>query len=81
MSKKKSYMDKDNILSEGFLEFLRKKLVQIPALKKDKNVQKSLNKLNSSLKDVEKELNKRWKELDPKHKPVKLSKYKETDFI
>ena len=74
-------MDTNNLLGEGFLEFLKKVLVQNPALKKDKKVKKSLKQLNNSLQDLEDELNKRFKELNPKHKPVKLSKYKATNFI
>ena len=91
MLKKKSYMNKDNILSEGFFDFLRKKIIQYPSVKKvktdkkdiknNKKVKNSLIKLNTTLKDLENLLNKSFKELDPKHKPIKFSKYKVSDLM
>ena len=81
MSKKKSYMDKNNIISEGFFDTLKKYLVKYPIIRKDKKVKDSIKSLNNDVKELEKLLNKRFKELDPKHKSIKLSKYKSTDFI
>ena len=81
MSKKKSYMDKNNIISEGFFDTLKKYLVKYPTIRKDKKVKDSIKSLNNDVKELEKLLNKRFKELDPKHKSIKLSKYKSTDFI
>ena len=80
MSKKKSYMDKENILSEGILDKLLRKL-RISKLSKDKKIISNLLDLNKGVLDIEKELNRRFKELDPKHKPIKLSKYKLGDFV
>ena len=80
MSKKKSYMSKENILSEGILDKLLRKL-KTSRLSKDKKIVSNLTSLNSGVLEIEKELNKRFKELDPKYKPIKLSKYKLSDFI
>jgi len=74
-------MNKDNIISEGFFDTLRKYLIKYPALKKDKKVQNSIKSLNGNTKELEKLLNQRFKELNPKHKSIKLSKYKISDFI
>ena len=70
MSKKKSYMDKENILSEGILDKLLRKL-RVSKLSKDKKIISNLLDLNKGVLDIEKELNRRFKELDPKHKPIK----------
>tara|TARA_Y100000401_G_C8314899_1_gene221878 strand:+ start:115 stop:360 length:246 start_codon:yes stop_codon:yes gene_type:complete len=80
MSNKKSYMSKENILSEGVLDKLLRKL-KSSRLSKDKKIVSDLTGLNKNVLELEKELNKRFKELDPKHKPIKLSKYKLKDFI
>ena len=37
--------------------------------------------LNKGVNDIESELNKKFKELNPNHKPIKLSKYKLSDFL
>jgi len=89
MSKKKSYMNNENILAEGFFSKLRKALglsVDVEKkLKKDKEFSNSLDDLNTSLKDFEDELNKRFRELNKlqnkKHKDVKLDKYTVKDFL
>ena len=81
MRKKKSYMSKNNILSEGFFETLRKYLIQYPELNKDKRVKDGIKSLNSDVKELEQLFNKKFKKLNSKHKPIKLSKYKLTDFI
>ena len=81
MLKKKSYMDKNNLITEGFFDTLRKYLIKYPILKKDKKVKDSIKSLNNDVKELEKIFNKRFKELDPKHKSIKLSKYKISDFI
>tara|TARA_R100000008_G_C3558177_1_gene154433 strand:- start:48 stop:281 length:234 start_codon:yes stop_codon:yes gene_type:complete len=77
MSKKKSYMDNTNIIQEGFFETLKKYLIKYPKLKKDKKVRSSLKSLNHEIKELEK----MFRDLDPKNKRLKLSKYKLTDFI
>tara|TARA_Y100001938_G_scaffold102083_1_gene139414 strand:+ start:1087 stop:1341 length:255 start_codon:yes stop_codon:yes gene_type:complete len=83
MSKKKSYMNRDNLLSEGFFDKLKKFIKDKRVLKKvqnDPKVKNNLNKLNSSQKDFEKYLNKLLKDagLEPN---VKLSKFDVKDFI
>ena len=80
MSKKKSYMDKENILSEGILSKILR-MLRTSKVSKDKKIVSDLTGLNKNVLELEKELNKRFKELDPKHKPIKLSKYKLKDFI
>jgi len=77
---KKSYMDRKNILNEGFFNMLRKYLVQYPALKKDKKVTNNIKNLNNKVSDLEKVIAKRFKDLGVKKK-VKLSKYNLKDFI
>ena len=57
MSKKKSYMDKNNIVTEGFFETLRKYLVKYPTLKKDKKVKDGIKLLNNDVKELEKIFN------------------------
>ncbi len=76
-------MNRDNLLSEGFFDKLKKFIKDKRVLKKvqnDPKVKNNLNKLNSSQKDFEKYLNKLLKDagLEPN---VKLSKFDVKDFI
>ena len=84
MSKKRSYMDIKNILSEGIISTTLGKLYKIfvakPALKKDKKFQNNLKDLNSSIEKLEKSFNDRLKATGSKDK-VKLKKYKIKDFV
>ncbi len=80
MTNKKSYMSTKNILSEGMFDKLIRKL-KLSKLAKDKKIIKSIDDLNIDVLDLEDDFNKRFKELDPKYKPIKLSKYKLSDFI
>lgn len=84
MSKKKSYMSKDNILQEGIItgtiEKIFKKFIVPRTLKKDKKFNSALNDLNNSVSDLEKHINNEYKKLGSK-KRVKLSPYKTKDFI
>ena len=80
MSKKKSYMDKENILSEGILS-KKLRMLRTSKVSKDKKIVSDLQDLNKDVLDLEKEINRRYKEFDPKHKSIKLSKYKLSDFI
>ena len=73
-------MNIKNILSEGILDKLLRKL-RTSKLSKDKKLVSDLQSLNKGVSEIEKELNRRFKELDPKHKPIKLSKYKLSDFV
>tara|TARA_Y100001963_G_C6497448_1_gene316318 strand:+ start:274 stop:531 length:258 start_codon:yes stop_codon:yes gene_type:complete len=81
MSKKKSYMDRKNILNEGIITYALEKLFKIfvekPALKNSKKVKKATNDLNGSLDTLEKSLNDELKSMGSK-KRVKLKRYKST---
>jgi inorganic pyrophosphatase len=80
MSKKKSYMNEKNILSEGLFDKLMR-IITKSKLRKDKKIQNDLSDLNKNVLELEKELNKRFKELNPNHKSIKLSKYKLSSFL
>ena len=77
-------MNQNNILKEGFFDKLRKLLglssKQEKVLKKNKKFNTALKDLNTTVSELEDELNVRFKELDPKHKKVTLAKYKVSDF-
>jgi flagellin-specific chaperone FliS len=84
MSKKKSYMDNDNILSENFLKKLRNKIADklvVRGMKKDKKILKRVDDLNKELKDFWDDLNKQIQEFKPEHKPWKPKKVTIDDFI
>lgn len=58
MSKKKSYMNKSNLINEGFFDKLFKFLKikdkgDRAALKRSKSIKKSLSNLNSTMSDIE----------------------------
>jgi len=79
MSKKKSYMDKNTILSEGFFSKLFKlfktdKKTQ-DKIKRKKDIKKSLFNLNKAQSDLEKSLSKEFGE------KITLNKYTLKDFI
>ena len=84
MSKKKSYMDKENILSDGILSYAMDKIYKIfylnPALKKNTKIKSSLEKLNKSVSDIEKMLNAELKRIGSKDK-VKIKPYTTKDII
>ena len=82
MSKKKSYMNKTNLIAEGFFSKLLnlikdKKLVS--KLKKDKTLNKDLKQLNKLTQNTEDRINKDLLSLGKK--PIKLSKFSIKDFI
>tara|TARA_Y100001963_G_scaffold117455_1_gene163399 strand:- start:263 stop:523 length:261 start_codon:yes stop_codon:yes gene_type:complete len=79
-SMKKSYMDTDNIISEGIFDRILN-AIRRSKLKKDKKIQSKLSGLNKDVSELEKLFNQKFKELDPKHKPIKLDKYKISDFL
>ena len=84
MSKKKSYMDNDNILSENFLKKLRNKIADklvVRSMKKDKKMLKQVDDLNSDLKDFWDEMNQKLGEYNPDYKPHKPKKVTIDDFI
>ena len=53
MRKDKSYMNRKNLLAEGFFEVLRKYLIRYPKLKKDKKVTWDQEHLNFLFGDLE----------------------------
>ena len=53
MSKKKSYMSKNNILSEGVLDTIIKYLTQYPKLRNSKEFKSGLKDLNKGQKRLE----------------------------
>ena len=84
MSKKKSFMDNHNILSENFLKKLRDKIANklaIRKIKKDKSVKKGIDSLNQELKDLWDDFNKAALDVDSEHKSFKPKKLSIDDFI
>jgi len=84
MSKKKSYMDNDNILSENFLKKLRNKIADklvVRGMKKDKKILKKVDDLNKKVEDIWDDFNKKTLEYDPDYKPYKPKKVTIDDFI
>ena len=77
---KKSYMNIKNILSEGIFDKLLN-IVKKSKVKSDKKIQSKISDLNKDVSELEKLFNQRFKELNPKHKEIKLSKYKVSDFL
>jgi len=80
MSNKKSYMNKEIVLSEGFFDKLSKlvgklKPIQKNKLKKSKKLKSALLDLNNSVSDIEKAFS------DAYGTDVKLDKFKLSDFI
>ena len=79
MLKKKSYMNRNNILVEGFFSKIAKILglssSEKSKLKKDKKITKSLKSLNNSQSELEKSLS------DLTGKKVKLNRYSLKDFM
>ena len=79
MSDKKSFMNNQNILAEGFFEKLKSILKldnkKIKTLKKDRKVTNSLKQLNKSWSDLAKSMEK-----DYGIKP-NFEKFKLSDFI
>ena len=78
MQKKKSYMNNNNILSEGFFD----KLFKI--FKVDKSTQSKIKK-DKKIKDGIKALNNSWSKIEDNLKEkgveVKFGKFKLSDFI
>jgi len=84
MSSKKSYMDVDNILSEGIYQKIVDKIadkITKSNMKKSKEVKKIIDDLNNDIKKGWEEFNKIAKEADPNYKPYKPKKYKLSDLV
>jgi thiaminase len=59
MSKKKSYMNRENVLSEGFFDKIKKGLAKLTGNSKDnKSVKKSLKDLEKSMEETKKKARK-----------------------
>ena len=84
MSKKKSYMNKNNLLAEGFFnkiaKILRLSTSQEKQLKKNKKVQGILKDLNNDVAEFEKLASEAFEELGIDRK-VDITRYKLKDFI
>ena len=84
MSNKKSYMNVDNILSEGIYQKIVDKIadkITKSNMKKSKEVKKIIDDLNNDIKKGWEEFNKIAKEVDPNYKPYKPKKYKLSDLV
>ena len=81
MRKKKSYMNKTNILSEGVLDTIIKYLTQYPKLRNSKEFKSGLKDLNKGQKRLEDLINAEIKKYGLKRKPVKLQNFKTSDFF
>jgi len=79
MKNKKSYMNINNIISEGLFKTILDLLIVKPALKKNKSFQKSLKDLNKSIDKLEKSMNKSAEMKGTKK--VKLDRYNLKDFL
>lgn len=82
MSKKKSYMNKEVILAEGFFSKIKKALglssKEEKVLKRNKPFMNGLKDLNNTVDELEDALNKVFQQYGKKS--VKLNKYKISDF-
>ena len=84
MSKKKSYMDNKNLLSENFFKKLKYKIankIAIRNIKKDKQVKKDMEQLNKEIADLWDDINAVDAEFNPKAKPFKPKKITVDDLI
>ena len=84
MSKKKSYMDREHVLTEGILSWTMDKIYKFfflnPALKKSKKIQKSITKLNKSVSEFENAINTELKLRGSKEK-IKIKPYTAKDLL
>ena len=71
-----SYMSDKNILKEGLIDSIIKKLITKPVLKKSSKFNKAVGDLNSALSEFERLANAELKKTNPKAKPIKVKKYK-----
>ena len=84
MSKKKSYMDREHVLTEGILSWTMDKIYKFfflnPTLKKSKKIQKSITKLNKSVSEFENAINTELKLRGSKEK-IKIKPYTAKDLL
>ena len=82
MSDKKSYMNQSNLIAEGFFSKLIKQIKDRKTFKKiksDKKLNKNIDDLNKSTKNLEDRVNGYLR--DAGQEPIKLAKFSIRDFI
>jgi|TARA_B100000287_G_scaffold417339_1_gene453015 BMFP domain-containing protein YqiC len=79
MAKKKTFMNRMNLLNEGFFDAL-KKIIAKGRLKKNKKLNSLIKGLNKDTQEFEDLYNHLMKQQNPKHKNIKLSKRTIDDF-
>ena len=80
MAKKKSFMDRMNILSEGFFDGI-KKAIKRGRLKKNKKLDNLITHMNKDTEEFEDLYNDLMRQENPKHKDIKLTKKSIEDFV
>ena len=71
-----SYMDDKNILKEGIIDSIIRKLITQPILKRSSKFSNAVDDLNDAISDFEKAATAEIRKNDPKAKPVKIRRYK-----
>ena len=84
MSKKKSYMDRERVLNEGIISYALDKIYRIfylnPQLKNNRRLNKSIDKLNKQVEDLEYTFNKELRSIGSKER-VKIKPYSAKDIL
>ena len=84
MPKKKSYMNKNNLLGEGFFSAL-KKMFKGKKLDKDPEIQSNIKRMNDNFESIEQSLQNIENRLEKNHgvkaRKVKLPRFTSKDFI
>lgn len=71
-----SYMDDKNILKEGVIDKIIRKLITQPILKRSDKFSNAIDDLNNAISSFEKAATAEIRKKDPKAKPVKIKRYK-----
>ena len=71
-----SYMDDKNILKEGIIDKIIRKLITKPILKRSSKFSNAVDDLNDAISEFEKAATAEIRKNDPKAKPVKIRRYK-----
>lgn len=71
-----SYMDDKNILKEGIIDKIIRKLITQPILKRSSKFSNAVDDLNDAISDFEKAATAEIRRNNPKAKPVKIKRYK-----
>tara|TARA_R100001443_G_scaffold67912_2_gene76617 strand:+ start:569 stop:835 length:267 start_codon:yes stop_codon:yes gene_type:complete len=84
VSKKKSYMNRKQVLNEGIISYTLDKIYKFfylnPALRKSKKLNKSISKLNKSVVEFETTVNAELKSYGSKER-VKIKPYTAKDLL